>query len=85
MFGFGCHADIVTAQRHVTTIVPMYFIDLSERPTLRLAGLEKSGAFVEHAAAIQEQVRLGKAYKRTGHLAWEHLEPHLGAWARLPN
>jgi hypothetical protein len=30
MFGFGCHADIVTVQRQVTTIVPMYFIDLSE-------------------------------------------------------
>lgn len=26
-------------------------------PTLRLAGLEKSGAFVEHAAAIQERLR----------------------------
>lgn len=28
-------------------------------PTLRLAGLEKSGAFVEHAAAIQERVKPG--------------------------
>jgi len=31
MFGFGCHVDTVTVQRQVTTIVPMYFIDLSER------------------------------------------------------
>jgi hypothetical protein len=28
-------------------------------PTLRLVGLEKSGAFVEHAAAIQDKMRLG--------------------------
>ncbi len=28
-------------------------------PTLRVAGLEKSGAFVEHASAIQERVRPG--------------------------
>jgi hypothetical protein len=28
-------------------------------PTLRLAGLEKSGAFVEHAAAIQDRMKLG--------------------------
>jgi hypothetical protein len=28
-------------------------------PTLRVAGLEKSGAFVEHAAAIQNSVRQG--------------------------
>lgn len=28
-------------------------------PTLRVAGLEKSGAFVEHAAAIQEHMRPG--------------------------
>lgn len=28
-------------------------------PTLRVAGLEKSGAFVEHAAAIQDRVRPG--------------------------
>lgn len=28
-------------------------------PTLRLVGLEKSGAFVEHAASIQERLRCG--------------------------
>jgi len=28
-------------------------------PTLRLAGLEKSGAFVEHAAAIQDRLKSG--------------------------
>lgn len=28
-------------------------------PTLRLAGLEKSGAFVEHAAAIQDRIQPG--------------------------
>lgn len=28
-------------------------------PTLRLAGLEKSGAFVEHAAAIQDRMKTG--------------------------
>ncbi|OLE97121.1 MAG: hypothetical protein AUG75_12040 [Cyanobacteria bacterium 13_1_20CM_4_61_6] len=39
-------------------------------PTIRVAGLEKSGAFVEHAAAIQDRVRsgsflvLGDAYIR---------------------
>lgn len=31
-------------------------------PTLRLAGLEKSGLFVEHAAAIQEQLRPGSFF-----------------------
>ena len=31
-------------------------------PTLRLAGLEKSGAFVEHAAAIQERMRPGSFF-----------------------
>jgi hypothetical protein len=29
--------------------------------------------------------RTGNPYKRTGHLAWEHLEPHLDGWAKLPN
>ena len=31
-------------------------------PTLRLAGLEKSGAFVEHAAAIQDRILPGSYY-----------------------
>ncbi|WP_375766093.1 hypothetical protein NR798_30905 [Archangium gephyra] len=31
-------------------------------PTLRLAGLEKSGAFVEHAAAIQDRMRPGSFF-----------------------
>lgn len=31
----------------------------SAGPTLRIAGLEKSGAFVEHAMAIQDQMRPG--------------------------
>jgi hypothetical protein len=31
-------------------------------PTLRLAGLEKSGAFVEHATAIQDRVRPGSFF-----------------------
>lgn len=31
-------------------------------PTLRLAGLEKSGAFVEHAAAIQDQIPAGSFF-----------------------
>ena len=31
-------------------------------PTLRVAGLEKSGAFVEHAAAIQDRVRPGSFF-----------------------
>ena len=31
-------------------------------PTLRVAGLEKSGAFVEHAAAIQDRVRAGSFF-----------------------
>ena len=29
--------------------------------------------------------RTGKPFKRTGHLAWEHLAPHLDGWAKLPN
>jgi len=31
-------------------------------PTLRVVGLEKSGAFVEHAAAIQDQIRPGSFF-----------------------
>ena len=31
-------------------------------PTLRVAGLEKSGAFVEHASAIQDRVRPGSFF-----------------------
>ena len=31
-------------------------------PTLRVAGLEKSGAFVEHAAAIQDRMRPGSFF-----------------------
>jgi hypothetical protein len=31
-------------------------------PTLRLVGLEKSGAFVEHAASIQDRLRLGSYF-----------------------
>jgi hypothetical protein len=31
-------------------------------PTLRIAGLEKSGAFVEHAAAIQDRLRPGSFF-----------------------
>ena len=34
----------------------------STGPTLRLAGLEKSGAFVEHAAAIQDQMQRGSYF-----------------------
>ena len=34
----------------------------STGPTLRLAGLEKSGAFVEHATAIQDRIRPGSYF-----------------------
>lgn len=34
----------------------------STNPTLRVAGLEKSGAFVEHAAAIQDRLRPGSYF-----------------------
>jgi hypothetical protein len=47
----------------------------SSGPTLRLAGLEKSGAFVEHAAAIQGQVRLGSFFVIGNSYIRKHIVP----------
>lgn len=47
----------------------------STGPTLRLAGLEKSGAFVEHAAAIQDHLRLGSFFIVGDRYIRKHIVP----------
>jgi hypothetical protein len=39
-----------------------YLLSEHDGPTIRIAGLEKSGAFVEHAAAIQDRMHPGSIF-----------------------
>lgn len=66
---FGLVAPLCRPMRELLTFL-LEGAEDPTRPTIRLVGLEKSGAFVEHAAAIQDRLApgsflvLGDAYIR---------------------